>query len=162
MFHPYLNGELTPYADPLLCGSFTGIRANHTKAHFARAVMEGVALSLLDCKRALDRIGIPYGSTATVIGGGAKGKLWRQMTADALGLTLNTTESSDSSLGSAMLAGIAAGVFADPADAVRRCIRVTGCTTPQPAQTAQYDALYEKYKRSFHDALAPVYHEFSV
>lgn len=161
MFHPYLNGELTPYADPLLCGSFTGIRANHTKAHFARAVMEGVALSLLDCKRALDRIGIPYGSTATVIGGGAKGKLWRQMTADALGLTLNTTESSDSSLGSAMLAGIAAGVFADPADAVRRCIRVTGCTTPQPAQTAQYDALYEKYKR-IHDALAPVYHEFSV
>ena len=161
MFHPYLNGELTPYADPLLCGSFTGIRANHTKAHFARAVMEGVVLSLLDCKRALDRIGIPYGSTATVIGGGAKGKLWRQMTADALGLTLNTTESSDSSLGSAMLAGIAAGVFADPADAVRRCIRVTGCTTPQPAQTAQYDALYEKYKR-IHDALAPVYHEFSV
>lgn len=161
MFHPYLNGELTPYADPMLCGSFIGIRANHTKAHFARAVMEGVVLSLMDCKYALDRIGIPYGATATVIGGGAKGKLWRQMTADALGWTLNTTESSDSSLGSAMLAGISAGVFADPADAVRHCIRVTGQTIPQAAPGAQYAALYEKYKR-VHDALAPVYHEFGV
>ena len=44
MFHPYLNGELTPYADPTLCGSFTGVRATHTKVHFTRAVLEVVAL----------------------------------------------------------------------------------------------------------------------
>ena len=43
-------------------------------------------------------------------GGGAKGKLWLQMIADALGIALKTTESSDSSFGSAMLAGIAVGV----------------------------------------------------
>lgn len=160
MFHPYLNGELTPYADPLLSGSFTGIRANHTQAHFARAVMEGVSLSMLDCKRALDSIGIPYGKEATVIGGGAKGKLWRQITADMLGITLRTTESSDSSLGSAMLAGLAVGVFADPTDAVKKCIHVTGCTEPNSERTAYYNGLYEKYRR-IHDALAPVYHEFN-
>ncbi|MBR5553611.1 MAG: xylulokinase, partial [Clostridia bacterium] len=45
IFHPYLNGELTPYADPMLCGSFTGVRATHTRAHFTRAVLEGVAYS---------------------------------------------------------------------------------------------------------------------
>ena len=39
LFHPYLNGELTPYADPKLCASFVGMRANHTKAHFNRAVL---------------------------------------------------------------------------------------------------------------------------
>ena len=49
LFHPYLVGELTPYANPLLKGSFTGVSAGHTKAHFVRAVMEGVAMSLLDC-----------------------------------------------------------------------------------------------------------------
>ena len=27
LYHPYLNGELTPYADPQLCASFTGFRA---------------------------------------------------------------------------------------------------------------------------------------
>ena len=60
IFHPYLNGELTPYADPMLCGSFTGVRATHTKAHFTRAVLEGVAYSLLDSKLYLDSLNIPY------------------------------------------------------------------------------------------------------
>lgn len=41
LYHPYINGELTPFADPALCGSFTGIRSTHTKAHFTRAVLKG-------------------------------------------------------------------------------------------------------------------------
>lgn len=156
LFHPYLNGELSPYGDPMLCGSFTGIRATHTRAHFTRAVLEGVCYSLLDSKRVLSEIGMTYGEEATVIGGGAKGALWRQMTADVLGMRLITTESSDSSLGSAMLAGVAMGVFADPADAVARCVRKTGVTLPIAENTAKYWAVFEEYRR-IHDALAPLY-----
>lgn len=156
IFHPYINGELTPYADPALCGSFTGVRATHTKAHFTRAVLEGVCYSLLDSKTALDEIGIDYNKTATLIGGGAKGKLWRQMTADVLGITLKTTESSDSSLGSAMLAGIAAGVFKDPPDAVLKCVREKEIIVPVPENTEKYRKLFEEYKK-IHDALAPIY-----
>ena len=156
IFHPYINGELTPYADPALCGSFTGVRATHTKAHFTRAVLEGVCYSLLDSKTALDKIGIEYNKTAVLIGGGAKGKLWRQMTADVLGITLKTTESSDSSLGSAMLAGIAAGVFKDPSDAVRKCVREKEIIVPVPENTEKYRKVFEEYKK-IHDALAPIY-----
>lgn len=158
IFLPYLNGELTPYADPMLCGSFTGIRATHTKAHFTRALLEGVAYSLLDCKLYLDSLNIPYNAVATAIGGGTKGKLWRQMIADALGITLKTTRSSDSSLGSAMLAGIAAGVFADPADAVAKCVKEAELVYPNPENTEKYRKVYETYKK-LHDALAPIYHE---
>ena len=157
-FHPYLNGELTPYADPMLSGSFTGIRATHTKAHFTRAVLEGVALSLLDCKTYLDTLGIPYGSTATLIGGGSKGTLWSQIAADVLGMTFTITESSDSSLGSAMLAGIATGIFADAADAVKKCIKPRRVVTPNAENTKAYAALFQTYKR-IHDALAPIYSE---
>lgn len=156
IFHPYINGELTPYADPALCGSFTGVRATHTKAHFTRAVLEGVCYSLLDSKTSLDKIGIEYNKTATLIGGGAKGKLWRQMTADVLGITLKTTDSSDSSLGSAMLAGIAAGVFKDPSDAVLKCVREKEIIVPVPENTEKYRKLFEEYKK-IHDALAPIY-----
>ncbi len=157
MFHPYINGELTPYADPILCGSFIGIRAEHTKAHFTRAVLEGVSFSLLDSMRALDEIGIPHDSFGTLIGGGAKGKLWKQITADMLGITLKTTESSDSSLGSAMLAGIAVGIFADAEDAVNKCVKFKDVTEPNLENTAKYAELFETYKQ-VHDALAPVYH----
>ena len=158
IFHPYLNGELTPYADPMLCGSFTGVRATHTKAHFTRAVLEGVAYSLIDSKIYLDSLNIPYNTVATAIGGGTKGKLWRQMIADALGIALKTTESSDSSLGSAMLAGIAVGVFKDAKEAARKCVKENDITYPNPENTEKYRKAFEVYKR-IHDALAPIYSE---
>lgn len=156
IYHPYLNGELTPYADPMLCGSFTGIRATHTKAHFTRAVLEGVCYSLLDAKKALDEIGIKYQNKATLIGGGAKGALWRQITADVLGITLQTTENNDSSFGSAMLAGIAVGVFADAKDAVQKCVKPLSVVVPNPENTEKYQKVFEEYKK-IHDALAPIY-----
>lgn len=158
LFHPYLNGELTPYADPMLCGSFTGVRATHTKAHFTRAVLEGVAFSLLDSKLYLDSLNIPYNSVATLIGGGTKGTLWSQITADILGITLNITESSDSSLGSAMIAGIAAGVFKGPEEAVKKCIKLKRTVTPNLENTAKYQKIFAEYKK-IHDALAPIYGE---
>ena len=158
IFHPYLNGELTPYADPTLCGSFAGIRATHTKAHFTRAVLEGVAYSLLDSKLYLDSLNIPYNTVATAIGGGTKGKLWRQMIADTLGIALKTTESADSSLGSAMLAGIAVGIFKDANDAVKKCVKEVDITYPNPENTEKYHKVFETYKK-IHDALAPIYNE---
>lgn len=158
MFHPYINGELTPYADPKLCGSFIGIRAEHTKADFTRAVLEGVSFSLLDNMKALNELGIPHDNHATLIGGGAKGKLWKQITSDMLGITLNTTESSDSSLGSAMLAGVAAGIFADPIEAVEKCVKLKDTVEPNRENTEKYAELFLKYKK-VHDALAPIYGE---
>ena len=146
-FHPYLMGELTPYANPALRGSFIGISARHTKAHFVRAVMEGVAMSLRDCFTYLREKGISLGDAAFAIGGGAKSALWRQIVADALGITLITTENNDSSFGSAMCAGIAAGFFADFADALAHCRHETGRTEPNPANRAAYDALFARYKK---------------
>lgn len=157
LFHPYLNGELTPYGDPQLCGSFTGIRAGHTKAHFTRAVLEGVAMSLLDCKLELERIGIPLGSAASIIGGGSKSPLWRSITADVLGISLIEKQCSDSSLGSAMLAGVTAGVFSDCRAAAKVCGKVVSETKPDMRRHEEYLKIFEKYKK-IHDALAPVYH----
>ena len=156
LYHPYLNGELTPYADPMLCGSFTGMRATHTKAHFTRAVLEGVTYSLLDCKCYLDSLHIPCSEIATAIGGGTKGKLWLQMLSDVLGITLRTTQSSDSSLGSAMLAGIAVGVFKDASDAVAKCVKQKDIVYPNAENTEKYRKVFAVYKK-IHDALSPVY-----
>ena len=158
MFHPYLNGELTPYGDPALSASFVGVRANHTKAHFDRALLEGVALSMLDCKKTLEIIGIEHTDTATIIGGGASSRLWRQIVADTLGIKLVRCRESDSSFGTAMLAGVAAGLFSSFESALAVCNSVESYTEPNPENTEQYELLYIKYK-AVHDALAPIYHE---
>ena len=156
-FHPYLQGEITPYRDDRLRASFVGATGHHTKAHFNRAVLEGIAYSMKDCYRELKRLGIAPGE-AVLIGGGAKAPLWRQIMADMLGIPLRTVSDVDSSLGSAMLAGVAAGVFADHRDAAARCVRIQDEIAPDPEGVAYYERGFGLY-RQIQAALAPIYHQ---
>ena len=156
VFHPYLNGELTPYANPNLCADFVGVRSSHTKAHFTRAVLEGVTMSMLDCKETLDSMNIKHSESAIIIGGGGKSPLWRQMVSDALNMKLVEMKYADSSLGSAMLAGIAAGIFKNPEDAVSKCNEIVSETCPNSENTVKYRELFKKYK-AVQRALEPIY-----
>lgn len=156
VFHPYLNGELTPYANPSLCADFTGVRSSHTKAHFARAVLEGVAMSMLDCKTTLDNMNISHDDSAVIIGGGGKSPLWRKMISDALGIRLVQMKHTDSSFGSAMLAAVADGVFESPAQAVGVCNETVSQTLPDKENTEKYKKLFKRYK-AIQKALEPIY-----
>lgn len=155
LFHPYLNGELTPYNDPQLRGSYIGISAAHTTAHFTRATLEGVAFSLRDCMETLRGLGVKPGRVR-VIGGGAKGQLWRQIVADVLGLELEKAKVDDSSFGAAMLAAVGIGWFESYAAAAEHCVEVASVTVPNPANRATYDRLFAKYK-AVQAALSPIY-----
>lgn len=156
VFHPYLNGELTPYANPNLCADFVGVRASHTKAHFTRAVLEGVAMSMLDCKETLDNMKIPHNDSAVIIGGGGKSPLWRQMISDALGIELVEMKYADSSFGSAILAGIAVGIFENAQKAVEKCNEIVSKTIPNSENTTKYKEIFKKYK-AIQKALDPIY-----
>jgi xylulokinase len=157
IFHPYLQGEITPYLDDKLRASFTGVAGFHTKAHFNRAVLEGVAYSMKDCYETLKEMGIAP-KTAVGIGGGMKSALWRQIMADMLNIPLTTVQYVDSSLGSAMLAGVAVGAFSSHGDAVKRCVREAGVTVPDPQGVSYYGERFKLYKE-ITDALAPIYHK---
>jgi xylulokinase len=158
-FHPYLQGESTPYFDERLRGSFVGVSSAHNKEHFTRALLEGVAYSLRDSLDVMRLYAEP--TEAVVIGGGAKSPLWRQIVADVLGLRLVRTKDSDSSLGTAMLAGVASGVFSSFEDSVRTCVKYAGETVlPNEDLREVYDRGFGIYKQ-IHDALEPVYHRMA-
>ena len=59
LWAPYLFGERTPHLDPNARAAFVGITASHTRAHFVRAVLEGVAFSLQDTFTLFAELGIP-------------------------------------------------------------------------------------------------------
>lgn len=155
IFHPYLSGELTPYGNPKLKASFTGVSSVHEKKHFIRAVMEGVAMSLLDCKKYLEAKGLSVKS-AFAIGGGVKSETWRRIVSDALNVELVTTENNDSSFGSAMLAGVSAGFFKDADDALIKCRKITGVTVPDANNNQKYEKLFVKYKK-IQEVLSGIY-----
>ncbi len=77
---PYLDGERTPNL-PGASGTVTGLRADTTAGQVLRAAYEGAAASLLD---ALDAVaeqagGLPADAPLVLIGGGARGAVWRQV-----------------------------------------------------------------------------------
>ena len=157
MFHPYLQGEITPYLNDKLRASFVGATGFHTKAHFNRAVMEGVASSMKDCFYTLEELGIAP-TEAIAIGGGAKNDLWRQILSDMLNIPLISVQDVDSSLGSAMLAGVAVDVFKDHHAAVEKCVKRIGVTRPDPEGVKIYEEQFERYIR-VQRALAPIYQD---
>lgn len=156
-FHPYLLGEAAPYADNNLRASFVGISAFHTKGHFSRAVMEGVCYSLRDSMEWLNSIGISPAS-ANIIGGGARSDLWSQMTADILNIPLTKTITDDSSLGSAMLAGVAVGAFHSFEHAVETCSKIDRVYMPNAKNVPLYNENFHYYK-SIQHALSLLYTE---
>ena len=155
-YHPYLQGELTPYQNTKLRASFTGICSYHTKAHFDRAVMEGVAYSMRDCMQVVKELQMPVNTPLRVIGGGARSAVWRQTLADVLQLPLVRVTSDDSSIGSAMLAGIGAGIFASFEESVAICTRETGVVYPDEKNKKVYDEGFVAYKE-IQAVLEPIY-----
>lgn len=155
IFHPYLNGELTPYNDPLLKSSYTGVSSRHSLAHFTRATLEGVAFSLKDCMNTAQELGMEM-NRIRMIGGGAKGMLWRQIVSDVLGMRLEKIKVDDSSFGTAMLTAVGIGWFADYEEAVETCVEIDSVSEPNPETQRIYEKLFVKYK-DIHDALEAIY-----
>jgi xylulokinase len=159
LFHPYLLGELSPYGDPYLKASFTGITMRHSRAYFARAILEGVAFSLLDCMSIFEELSMSI-SDIRMIGGGARSLLWSQIVCDVLGMPASKPEIDDSSFGGAMLAGIGIGVFKDAKEAVSTCVRLARRITPSMENHQKYQRHFRIYKE-LHDNLTSTYRELS-
>ena len=155
MFHPYLQGERCPYWDANLRASFTGVSISSVRGDFARAVMEGVAFSLRDCYRTLEEMRLPV-KRIFLIGGGARSSIWSEIVANVFNCSVAVPSPGDASFGACLLAGVGIGLFADPKDAVARCLHIDRTIAPNPEAAAQYAALFSRY-RAIHDALAPIY-----
>jgi xylulokinase len=149
LFAPYLAGERTPYPDPDARGAFVGLSVRHDRGALVRAVLEGVAYGLRDSLELLRELGVQP-EVGRVSGGGARSALWRTIVSAVLDLPLETTAAEEgAAYGAALLAGCRAGTFADPHDAVARCVRVHGRTNPDPEWVAAYADGYERFRRLY-------------
>ncbi len=83
LFLPYLSGERTPHNDPEARGAFVGLDHESDRATLGRAVLEGVALAFADAESALLEAGARI-DDVSVIGGGARSRLWGRILASAL------------------------------------------------------------------------------
>lgn len=164
-FFPYLLGERT-LGSPLSRASFIGATLGHGRAHFARAVLEGITF---EDRRALDAIcpadpgragrggrrDAGPGGTEPVrcCGGGARSAVWNQIRAGIFGRPVLTLDCAEGGiLGAAILAGVGAGWYPDAAAGADQVIRAAGRWEPEPSDAAAYQAAFGDFCAA-HDVL---------
>lgn len=149
LFTPYLVGERTPHADAVIRGSFIGMDGSHTRAHFARAVMEGITFSLCESIELFRAVGKTV-DTVVSIGGGAKNPLWLQMQADLFGAKVVALENEQGpGLGAAMLAAVGCGWFASLDACAEVFVKHGRSYEPQAESSKRYAELFPVYQRVY-------------
>lgn len=145
VFLPYMAGERSPIWNPNAKGVFFGLDFSKTRGHVYRAAMEGVAYAL---RHNLETAAHAGGDVKIMhtMGGAANSALWTQMKADITGIPIATAQSDTATtLGAAILGGVAVGVYSDFREAVRKTVRIRRHYAPRPETGEIYQKGYETY-----------------
>ncbi len=154
-FLPYLLGERTPRWNPDAKGAFVGLTLEHRREDIMRAVLEGVAFNLGIIVDIFKRQ-IPI-REIIVIGGGAKGKVWREIMADIYETDIlkpNYLEEA-TSMGAAIIGGIGSGVFPD-FNVIERFITIESRQKPDSERVMRYRKMKPLFDECYH-ALSGIY-----
>ncbi|MCP4324897.1 MAG: xylulokinase [Alteromonadales bacterium] len=148
IFLPYLSGERTPHNNPNAQGVFFGLNHNSDAAELGRAVLEGIAYAFADGQNALIESGTQI-DQVSVIGGGAKSKLWGKILASVLNkpLTYRIGGEVGPAFGAARLAKI--GVKNLNASDVCRAGIVDDVIVPDQDMSTYYPEQHLKYQQLY-------------
>ena len=159
IFLPYLLGERSPRWNPNTSAAFLGIKPEHEKKDYVRAVIEGIAMNMeliLKAYRKQAKI-----ETMNLTGGGAKGQIVAQILADVLGVRFRMPDCVEAAtaIGAAVIAGVGVGVF-DGFEEIRRFLKFEKQVEPNK----ENQQVYEKLKPVFDEAytcMLPLYEQLS-
>jgi xylulokinase len=146
-FLPYLAGERHPHTDPDAKGVFFGIHHGHTKAHFTRAILEGVAYSFRDCLEVIRGMGTEIHEIRAT-GGGAKSELWKKIQANVSGESIVSTNADlgGAAYGAAILGAVCANVFKSVQEACNKLVNTYDRISPDEQEKSHYDQLFRFYQ----------------
>lgn len=140
-FMPYLCGSVIPDYAPEARGAFIGMTMEHGRGHTIRAILESVAFML---REHLEHLGVECDEIRSM-GGGATSPLWCRIKADVTKKRIVTLEGKEAAcLGSAIIAGVGAGVFDNVKDTCKRLVKTKNEYLPS---VTDYEKAYETYNK---------------
>lgn len=111
-FVPALTGLGAPYWDPYARGAILGLTRGSTRAHIARATLEGIAYQVYDIVKAMEADANAKGTELRVDGGASSNNFLMQFQADLFNFKVVRPEFLETTaLGAAYLAGLAVGFW---------------------------------------------------
>ncbi|MFO7611567.1 MAG: FGGY-family carbohydrate kinase [Clostridia bacterium] len=146
---PHFQGAATPYMDTDATGAIIGLTSDTDAFSLYRGIMEGVAYeakvnidALLESGIAIDRI--------STCGGGSRSPMWMQLRADIFNIPVDALEVEEAgTLGAAIMAGTACGIYKSLEDGVKRLVRIKDTYYPDEENALFYKKQYSKYKKIY-------------
>lgn len=159
MLQPYWAPGLK-VPGPEAKGAIIGFGDVHTRAHFYRAILEGLAYDLREGKeRTEKRSGIPI-TELRVSGGGSQSDAAMQITADIFGLSAARPHIYETSgLGAAIDAAVGLKLHPDFESAIKEMTRVSRVFNPNQRTHQLYNELYQRVYKQMYKKLQPLYEE---
>ncbi|WP_309085657.1 FGGY family carbohydrate kinase [Chelativorans sp.] len=148
VFIPHLGGRNTPN-DTDMRGAFIGLTWAHRKPHLYRAILESIGYEYALYLQAVRTIAPQTPPKEVIsIGGGARSRVFKQIKADILGLPYSSLDREEyGTLGAAIVAGKAAGLFPDMAATAKRFVnRSQEVVEPDRARNQVYRPYVELYE----------------
>ncbi len=142
--YPYFAGAGSLHYNQDIRGFLYGLDLNTSANQIVRSVFEGIAYQIKENIDVAEEIYKPV-RELRIFGGGSKSELWCQIIADITDnpvVALYTSEAA--SLGAAILAGLAAGVFRNHHEAFE-FIKVKKVFEPQKDAVENYKDQYQEY-----------------
>jgi xylulokinase len=148
LFYPYMLGERRRENTDAR-GAFFGITLSHTAPHFARAVMEGVALAMGRDAEMFRELGVSI-ERLLCVGGGARNELWNQIKANATNMALELANEAEAGIqGAALLGAAGAGLIDDPASEAVSRRQTAKIVRPEGEQAQQYRESLAEFRRVY-------------
>ncbi|MCC7286745.1 MAG: hypothetical protein IT503_11225 [Burkholderiaceae bacterium] len=149
LYLPYLGNSLAPNWNSNACGTFFGVRPGTTRAHFIRALVEGVAFDLYSNVKIAQAAGVKI-DNLILNGGPTKSRFWNQITANVVNLPLAVPDVDEAApLGDAILAAVGAGFYEDPVSPVGSMVRIRETIEPDRQMHERYEAFFDLWRRVY-------------
>jgi glycerol kinase len=133
---PAFAGLGAPHWRPNARGTITGLTRGTTRAHLARATLEGIALQNVDILRAMERDSKRSLGVLKVDGGAAANNLLMQFQSDVLGVAITRPQLLETTaVGAALLAGLGCGLWSSKT-AIEKTLREDRSFQPSMEQSA--------------------------
>lgn len=141
-------------------GSIIGFGDVHTRAHFYRSILEGLAYSLREgLERTEKRSHVPI-TSLRVAGGGSQSPGALQITADIFGLPVSKPHVYEASgLGAAIDVAVGLNMHPDFETAVSEMTHIGETYLPDQSTHKMYSNLYDRVYKKLYKQLKPLYDE---
>jgi xylulokinase len=144
LFIANFHGAAPPFNDPHATGAFLEVKPEHTQAHFARAVLEGIAFEHKASFPFFEKVTGQRMELIRMVG--IHNPLWEDIRAAIFERPVETSAHDDMvTMGVALLAGLGARIYSSPEEAIAMTYKVKRTIQPNPDWQEAYQAPFERY-----------------